>query len=238
MNKRTYMWLWVLLATLVLVSPALSGCTTSSGSVAPVPNAAVSPMTDSSVASAAMESAAPGTPQEGIKVHGHWTIEVKNPDGTLAERREFDNSLTSIGGQTLSRVMGRLDSVGMWQIQLFGHSTAEYAFMNASSNPTPGFIVESSYPGNSPNTFKTLTVTVPTSETNVDKLVLSGTATAQRDGNINSVLTYVSKLSASTPPSSTYISGTAVEFTHTVLPTAVNLITGQQVMVTVVINFS
>ena len=32
---------------------------------------------------------------EGIKVHGHWTIEVRNPDGTVASHREFENSLNT-----------------------------------------------------------------------------------------------------------------------------------------------
>ncbi len=38
---------------------------------------------------------------EGIKVHGHWVLEVKNPDGKLVERREFNNSLVT-GGASLS----------------------------------------------------------------------------------------------------------------------------------------
>lgn len=32
---------------------------------------------------------------QGIKVHGHWVLQVKNADGTLGERREFDNSLVT-----------------------------------------------------------------------------------------------------------------------------------------------
>jgi hypothetical protein len=44
-------------------------------------------------------SAKPGG--EGIKVHGHWVLEVKNPDGKLVERREFNNSLVS-GGASIS----------------------------------------------------------------------------------------------------------------------------------------
>jgi hypothetical protein len=39
---------------------------------------------------------AKGNPkQEGIKVHGHWIIEVKDPDGTVKTHREFENSLFS-----------------------------------------------------------------------------------------------------------------------------------------------
>jgi hypothetical protein len=52
------------------------------------------------------ESAAPNSAnQQGIKVHGHWVLQVKNADGTLGERREFENSLvtgqTNIGGDQL-----------------------------------------------------------------------------------------------------------------------------------------
>ena len=43
---------------------------------------------------------------QGIKVHGHWTIEVRDPDGTLVTYREFENSLTAAGGQFLAALMG------------------------------------------------------------------------------------------------------------------------------------
>ncbi len=31
----------------------------------------------------------------GMKMHGHWVIDVKNPDGTLVEHRDFQNSLSA-----------------------------------------------------------------------------------------------------------------------------------------------
>jgi len=44
------------------------------------------------------ETAAPNSAgNQGIKVHGHWVLQVKNADGTLGERREFDNSLVTGG---------------------------------------------------------------------------------------------------------------------------------------------
>ena len=70
-----------------------------------------SPTTQSAVAAkpaakpvAEEESAAPNSAnQQGIKVHGHWVLQVKNADGTLGERREFDNSLvTSTATSNLS----------------------------------------------------------------------------------------------------------------------------------------
>jgi hypothetical protein len=33
------------------------------------------------------------TQGEGFKVHGHWVLDLKNPDGTLVTHKEFENSL-------------------------------------------------------------------------------------------------------------------------------------------------
>jgi hypothetical protein len=39
--------------------------------------------------------------KEGIVVHGHWTIEVKNPDGKVVARQDFENTLDPIEGADL-----------------------------------------------------------------------------------------------------------------------------------------
>ena len=60
-------------------------------------------------------------PADGIKVHGHWVIEVKQPDGALAQRREFENGLVLGGHPTLLPLLvGRGAQVGGWRIQLNG----------------------------------------------------------------------------------------------------------------------
>ena len=46
-------------------------------------------------AAAEENDAANKSGNQGIKVHGHWVLQVKNADGTLGERREFDNSLVT-----------------------------------------------------------------------------------------------------------------------------------------------
>jgi hypothetical protein len=52
-------------------------------------------------AAASAESLHEGT-DGAIKVHGHWAIDLRNPDGTLADRREFENSLAvQQGGDAL-----------------------------------------------------------------------------------------------------------------------------------------
>ena len=62
----------------------------------------------SSVGPAAKPAAAPAPAlpaakgqHEGIKVHGHWTIEVKNPDGKVVTHREFENALDPNEGADL-----------------------------------------------------------------------------------------------------------------------------------------
>jgi hypothetical protein len=40
----------------------------------------------------------------GLKIHGHWVVEVKRSDGTLADRREFENSY--VGGGFVGFVLG------------------------------------------------------------------------------------------------------------------------------------
>lgn len=77
------------------------------------------------VALVALAAAACGAPGgdaagDGIQVHGHWTIEVFDPDGTLASHTEFENALTSGGEALLSRLLVRDASMGQWEIELLG----------------------------------------------------------------------------------------------------------------------
>src|SRR4029079_731893 len=41
-------------------------------------------------------------PDEGIKANGHWTIELRDPDGTVAAHHEFENALVNQGAQVLA----------------------------------------------------------------------------------------------------------------------------------------
>lgn len=62
-----------------------------------------------SVPSTAQKPAAPVAEEkkgqhEGITVHGHWTIEVKNPDGEVTKYVEFENSIAP--GGSIATVAG------------------------------------------------------------------------------------------------------------------------------------
>ena len=74
------------------------------------------------------EPAAKGT-SEGIQVHGHWTLEVKNPDGKLVTHREFENSLVYNGGALLlPALLNRNVVSGAWEVQL-ADTAAEHNVM-------------------------------------------------------------------------------------------------------------
>ncbi len=66
----------------------------------------------------APKAAPSGGPHEGIQVHGHWVIEVKNPDGTLAEKREFENAY--VGGGILPKILAGGGSIGNMFLVLEG----------------------------------------------------------------------------------------------------------------------
>jgi hypothetical protein len=67
-----------------------------------------------------------GGPQEGIKLHGHWTIDVKNPDGTLVKHNVFDNQLQYDGTQYLTALISGYAAAGDYAIY----------FTNATATPT------------------------------------------------------------------------------------------------------
>jgi hypothetical protein len=82
---------------------------------------------------------AEGQPQggmgEGIKVHGHWTIDIKNQDGTLASQMEFENSLVpGSGNQALSALLGGASAVVTVATEL---RDSHYVIGGASSVTTP-----------------------------------------------------------------------------------------------------
>jgi len=69
------------------------------------------------------EASGPG--HEGIKVHGHWKLEVHNPDGTFVKKEEFENSLVTPGGGDLflSTLLNGSLVIAYWNV-VVGSSTA------------------------------------------------------------------------------------------------------------------
>jgi hypothetical protein len=170
---------------------------------------------------------------EGIKVHGHWVIEVFNPDGSKAARHEFENSLAASGSQTLAGVLARTSTPA--RFSLFLHAVPP------DVSPWPGadgFIVDAAAvpaQGTGPHTFPTLTTQLTGSNSN--QILIKGTATAVSQGVIDEVLTMLDFCSPSVAPSACNAPSTTNFFTGAT-PPQIPLAAGQIVQVTVTISFS
>lgn len=167
------------LFVLVLSSPSL-GCAQSS-SVSPVKS-------DAEQAAAKAHASPAANPRakgehEGIKVHGHWTIEVRNPDGKLVTHREFENSLTTASGYTGSVVLTDLlagtRTGGAWEIILVTPNASLHIFQPNSPSAeicneaacSPNLSVVAGTTQNPGTLTFTGFVTVPASQTSITQVV-------------------------------------------------------------------
>jgi hypothetical protein len=165
--------------------------------------------------SPAQESAA-HRPDEGIRVHGHWTIELRDPDGRMAAHHEFENALVNQGAQVLARLLQSNSPRGLWIVQ---------AGTPSGGGPcTPGSgICLLAEPGVSFNSAGAISVAL---QPNSEALKLSGTVTAGQDGDIGVVTT-------------NQITGTqSFVFSQRTLAAPIHVVAGQTVAVSVVISFS
>jgi hypothetical protein len=159
---------------------------------------------------------------EAIKVHGHWTIDVRNPDGTLGRHHEFENSL--LGGDfVLAELLARNFSMQGWVILLDSPTPP----CTLDGNPTQCIIWEANAAYS--NAFQTLTLNV----TNDRKLRLMGDFTAFYDGTISNVWTraFVNDLSSGMQ----YVETFSRRFLD---PVSIPVAAGQHVYVTVTFSFS
>lgn len=93
----------------------------------PEPEAEILPLTSESINDSESEAQTvssiedhPDRTDEGIKVHGHWTIDVEEAGGRLVSHNEFENALVSVGADLLSQILGHQKGVGAWQVQING----------------------------------------------------------------------------------------------------------------------
>lgn len=174
---------------------------------------------------------------EGIKIHGDWSIEVREANGSLVGHYEFKNRLDGSGRQILAQTLARERTIGLWSIILeAGYPRTDDPCLDAGSSPARCTVTESSSSSTQPNVFKTLTVSRPAP--NRDSLELSGTFVAQRDGAVERVATTVLLCSASVAPSTNCESSSVWVLTSTSLSSPVSVSADQQVLVTVAISFS
>src|SRR5215467_3802180 len=70
------------------------------------------------VAKASAPTTRRASPGDAIDVHGHWIIDVRNPDGTLASHHDFQNALLPSGQQLLSYLISKGSSILTWDVRL------------------------------------------------------------------------------------------------------------------------
>jgi len=108
----------VLAALLVLMPSAVSLGRAQSGATSPT-TAGAKPTAAPAKAPALPAVKPPAKAQsEGIKIHGHWTIEVRNRDGSVASHTEFENAYLS--GSFFPNTLSRTMTLGEWGIVLGG----------------------------------------------------------------------------------------------------------------------
>jgi hypothetical protein len=199
---------------------------------------------------------------QGVKVHGHWAIDVKNPDGAVAKHVEFENSLV-VGGNgdnLLAFALTGYLSAADWALSLNNANSSETALcgqvcygVNSSTSLMGQFFCS----GSSSSRCTTGTSVKPTiggpgaSAT----IIITGNITPTSSGNITSVQTlmggcalflnkfYVSNMSPQACQNSTLSSlpsGTFLyqQFTSTSSFTPIPVVAGQIVSITVTISFS
>ncbi len=109
--KRTLIGL---VAAMALVTSACAG----TGGTSQAQGASALDLTPTTVAGspAQAQSVAGDATNEGIQVHGRWTIEVLDADGTVKERRAFENALTGSGKTLLANLLTGTTAVDSWSI--------------------------------------------------------------------------------------------------------------------------
>ena len=73
---------------------------------------------------------------DGIQVHGHWTVTVTNPDGTVDAVREFDNTLAGYGSDLLTTLLAGEAAILLWEIIIYqdGNTSIDNALV-CQENP-------------------------------------------------------------------------------------------------------
>lgn len=187
-----------------------------------------------------------GAQKEGIKVHGHWAIDVRNPDGTVVTHNEFENALTSDGAETLAEILaGSLPLDPFWQVRLGSNSTSPWSPIDGVIQG--GVIAFQGDPiPSAPNVSRNLRLCigagasctvagVPHPNPPLGSFLLGGSIPAQQNGTIDTVVTREGfNLGFTSHSLAPLVNGSCPANTQCV----VNVVAGQIIQVTVIISFS
>lgn len=178
---------------------------------------------------------------EGIKVHGHWTFNIYNADGSFDRKVEFENALNpTVGPIPLLLMLSRNASMIDWIISVTGPiGGGPCADANGASFFCVIYETGSSTLGD-PYRFANMGISLDNSS-DPTKLILNGsftTASGITNPQITSVSTNIEYCAPATTSTCPIQNKVGPQFTSKTLSTPVSLTAGQVVQVTVEISFS
>jgi hypothetical protein len=216
------------------------------------------------VAAEESEAPAPKKPgTEGVKVHGHWVMDLKDKDGTIIDHRDFENALVPISGtQVLVSLLTGSWTPGNYYMSIShapvfpsnGVTGYLWQIYPSPPNPTASTCTSTFFQG--PETSYTcvpgLNVQTPINSSGPNTITLRGAFTPNFNVSIDTVESgvgvcipqYYLNPNAVSPavctsgalPSGYYQN--SAPFTATTLSNPIAVAQGQQLVVTVTLSFS
>ncbi|MGA7096410.1 MAG: hypothetical protein WB245_02455 [Acidimicrobiia bacterium] len=164
-------------------------------------------------------------PSEGIVVHGDWTIDIYNPDGSLDQHTEFSNALGPNGGNSLAGFLVGQATPGMWLVRLYGSDT---------NGPCKTY----------EPSFGTCALTASAVNNSDGSLTVTASGTAENDGEIATVDTKIATCGNNVTPADCpaaydpLFDDTGSSLTEKDLTAPETVSAGQSIQVEVVISFT
>ena len=162
---------------------------------------------------------------EGVSVHGHWTISIVR-DGEVVERREFENALLNGGATQISMTLAGERTPGLWGIAIYTSTS-----LTAPLCDTP-YSLESVCRLREPDD-----VTVSTPDPNIT-LLLEGSAGAQADAELTRVTTAQTFCGPDIAPADCTTTENSDVITGTTLSSPISVQNGDVIQVTVELSFN
>ena len=93
--------------TLIGVAAVVALVVTACGGTSPSDEGAITSAAPAAPAAEAVQEAPSGggAGSDAIKVHGHWRVDIVNPDGSLDRTVEFENALLASGAEALAKLL-------------------------------------------------------------------------------------------------------------------------------------
>ncbi len=163
---------------------------------------------------------------DAIKLHGAWTLQVRE-HGRILRTVRFHNDLSNPG--SLVKFLSRQNSVGQWSVGIGDQVCGTPAVVLYCWDDEGG--------GGGVAQTHNVELTTPSSGDDAGKLVLKASIPMGVNGTITTVNTGLRLCDATAAPSVS-CSGGDFGLTRRTLPSPVDVVAGQQVLITVRISFS